>query len=143
VVRLSYWLTAIDRSNIAVSVELRWLEKQHNGFRIALPREIVYSAVRCSDLDSRIRGALEQAIDNLMEKDIVVNVGWIGEEIPIKSVNDLALGYVDGVIAAVAASVFTSLLDRRPSDEDANEVRAIIRRRLPEIVRKIHRELNK
>jgi hypothetical protein len=100
-------------------------------------------AVRCSGLDSRIRGALEQAIDNLMEKDIVVNVRWIGEEIPIKSINDLALGYVDGVIAAVAASVFTSLLDRRPSDEDANEVRAIIRRRLPEIVRKIHRELNR
>jgi hypothetical protein len=98
---------------------------------------------RVLGVDSRIRGALEQAIDNLMEKDIVANVTWIGEEIPIKSINDLALGYVDGVIAAVAASVFTALEDRHPSDEDASEVRAIIRRRLPEIMRKIHRELNR
>ena len=78
-----------------------------------------------------------------MEKDVVVNVTWIGEEIPIKSINDLALGYVDGVIAAVAASVFTAPKDRRPSDGDANEVRAIIGRRLPEIIRKIHRELSR
>jgi len=94
-------------------------------------------------LDSRIRGALEQAIDNLLEKDIIVNVQWIGEEIAVKSISDVAIGYVDGIIAAVAASVFTALKDRRPTDEDAKEVRSIVRRRLPEIIRKIHRELNR
>lgn len=94
-------------------------------------------------MDERARGFIEKMIDDMVEKgDLVGVLGWIEEETPISSFRDLALGYmIGGVMAIAPALVF--LWGERFTDEDKLEMREIIRRRLPEFIQRIERELGR
>lgn len=95
-------------------------------------------------MDDATRGFVESMIDRAMMADILPDVEWIGQQIPISSLRDLALGYFAGLSDAYSHAIST--LDRNgiiPSEEDKQTIRGMIRRRLPEIVEKIERELNR
>jgi len=98
-------------------------------------------------MDEVARGYIESVIDDLLKYDVVPNVEWLGGEATIKSLSDLALGYMVGGVQAFAVSMLsvTSLYkgSRGVSEEDRTEVRAIIKRRIPEFVQKITKEMYK
>ena len=93
-------------------------------------------------MDNRSRGGIEKAIDGLMGTKITYDIGWIEKEFPVKSMKDVALGYAVGAIMAMAVEEIAIRENRSSTDEDFNEVKTIIRRRLPELLDKINRELN-
>lgn len=94
-------------------------------------------------LDKLVRGHIESTIDEMMQKeDFLVNVEWIRDEMPIESLKDLTLGYIVGGIVSTAVMMISVGERRSIADEDKHEIRAIIKRRLPEISGKINRELH-
>jgi hypothetical protein len=93
-------------------------------------------------LDKLVRGHIESTIDEMMRKeDFLVNVEWVREEMSIESLRDLTLGYIVGGIVSTAVMMISVGERRSIADEDKQEIRAIIKRRLPEISEKINREL--
>ena len=93
-------------------------------------------------LDST-RGTIENALDKVFGEEVVPHVRWVDGEVPLKSLRDVALGYVIGTAMGLAIS-FIVVAEQRPiADLDRRDIEAIIRRRLPEVLRKIETELNK
>jgi len=93
-------------------------------------------------LDST-RGAIESALDKVFAEEIISYVQWVKREIPIKSLRDVALGYVIGTTRGLAVA-FIVMAEQRPiTDEDKTDIETIIRRRLPEITKKIEIELSR
>jgi hypothetical protein len=93
-------------------------------------------------LDST-RGAIETALDKIFGEEILPYVQWVKGEVPIKSLRDVALGYVIGTAAGIAFG-FIAIAEQRPiTDEDRDDTETIIRRRLPEVIKKVEVELNK
>jgi hypothetical protein len=93
-------------------------------------------------LDST-RGAIESALDKIFGEEIVSYVQWVKGEVPLKSMRDVALGYVIGTAMGLAVG-FIVVAEQRPIvDEDRTDIDTIIRRRLPEIIKKVEIELNK
>ena len=93
-------------------------------------------------LDST-RGAIESALDKIFGEEIVSYVQWVKGEVPLKSMRDLALGYVIGTAMGLAVG-FIVIAEQRPIvDADRTDIETIIRRRLPEIIKKVEIELNK
>lgn len=93
-------------------------------------------------MDKTFRGYIESEIDRMVREEIVKDVKWVQEEIPISSLRDLALGYMIGLLRGVVV-----LSGARATDKEYKELdktaHAIIKRRLPEIIEKIERELNR
>jgi len=100
-------------------------------------------------LDAETRGFIESLIDNILENEIVKNVKWVQEDVPISSLGEMALGYAIGYLRALA--VYTLILRIQPlsgltknrEERLDHEVWEIIKRRLPEISEKISKELNR
>lgn len=95
------------------------------------------------------RGYIEMSIDEMIEdekfiKDLMDDVAFFKEDIPITSLKDLALGYTFGVFLSFSAAI---LQIREGSSgkvkADEKETRTMIRRRLPEILKALECELNK
>jgi signal recognition particle GTPase len=97
-------------------------------------------------LDEKTRGFLEKAIDDIMTEEYIPSISWVQDEMPIKSLGEVAIGYVIGGIEA-AATLITQMSKRNRSEkevkEDEEEIRALLKRRLPEIVEKVNTELGK
>lgn len=95
------------------------------------------------------RGYIEKSIDEMIGdekfmKELMNDVTFFKEDVPITSLKDLALGYTFGIFLSFSASI----LQIREGNQgkvkaDETEVLAMIRRRLPEILEAIECELNK
>lgn len=97
-------------------------------------------------MDEKTRGLIEKAIDMLLDREICKYVKWVEKEIPVSSVRDLMLGYAIGYLDTAATSVWVSCHGKKKvSAEVGNqvdkEIELIMKRRLPEILRKINRDL--
>jgi len=94
-------------------------------------------------LDIRTRGAIEKVIDDFVDQvNISSDVRWIENELPVKSIADVALGLAIAAIETLAIEEIITLENRTPTDADSDEVRAIIKRRLAEITSRIKSELD-
>ena len=100
-------------------------------------------------MDAETRGFIESLIDSILENEIVKNVKWVQEDVPISSLEEMALGYAIGYLRALA--IYTLILRIQPlsrltknrEERLDHEVWEIIKRRLPEISEKINKELNR
>lgn len=97
-------------------------------------------------MDEKIRGFIESSLDEIFsDEKIVGDVEWIREEMSISSLRDLALGYAVGVSKALGMTIaqvkpFASEKELKEAEETVDK---IIKRRLPQIIKKIERELNR
>lgn len=96
-------------------------------------------------MDEAVRGYIEKQIDNAMREEVFQYVEWVQNEIPISSLRDSMIGYLVGALQVLAESSALFVMRRRgrTTEEEDREIRLIIKRRLPEIVEKIERELNR
>jgi len=92
-------------------------------------------------LDERIRGFIEKAIDDLLMANFVSEVQWIRNEIPLKALEEVALGFAIGTFRTMI-SVIVASTSKPISEEDKEEIQKILRRRLPEIREKITKEFS-
>lgn len=94
-------------------------------------------------MDENTRGFIEKTIDEVVAGITLEDVEWIEHEMPIKSLRDLAIGLTVGIIHATSV-VIASIKKRGGFEkEEKEEIRTIIKRRLPEIVKKIEKEVNR
>jgi len=93
-------------------------------------------------LDNEIRGLIEQRIDITLKCDLLKEISWFKDELPLKSQLDLALGYCIGYVYRASRTVVQSSKDNEITQEETSEIKAIIKRRLPEFRAKIKRELD-
>lgn len=94
-------------------------------------------------MDDATRGFIENSVDNLLNREILQRIEWIQRETPISSLRDVALGYIVLSIEALAeGAVMMNHPEYRISEKDKEDIRSIIKRRLPDIFEKIERELN-
>ena len=95
-------------------------------------------------MDEVTRGYIEKIIDGILERPWLQDVSWIREEIPLKSFDELLLGYVlgscDTVMSFLAGIKSPNLA---LSTEEKTEIKRILRRRLPEIRERITTELSR
>jgi len=129
-------------------------------------------------LDRETRGTIEEALDSVLEQDILEIVGWILEEFAIESPQDLALGYLLGSLMRYGHSVvrMEKLTKRQKkrlekelgkerardlqkgweekaeevkpikvtlTEKEANQIRNMLRKSIPDYQRKIFRELHR
>ena len=94
-------------------------------------------------MDKITRGFIESYWDKVLRTASLPSIGWVREEVPISSLRDLALGHDLGMLAAFAVSTLSMFTPRGCSEEDFRAIREMLKRRLPEIVEKIERELGR
>lgn len=108
-------------------------------------------------LSKKTRGSIETLLDDALrgEDGIVADVEWIRQEIPLSSFRDFARGYAIGMLKMLAllpASLPSFLAEIRgftwsARDKEGRAIDAIantiVKRRLPEILEKVERELGK
>ena len=77
----------------------------------------------------------------MVEEEIIGDVEWVQKETFISSLRDLALGYMIGLLRGLV-----SMIGAAKTTEDFEEVEriahSIIKRRLPDIINRIEKELN-
>lgn len=56
-------------------------------------------------MDDATRGFIESVIDDAVKAEIVQDVQWVRDEIPISSMRDLALGYFVGMAESFSSGV--------------------------------------
>jgi hypothetical protein len=92
-------------------------------------------------MDAKTRGKIEQAVEDELEwKDNHfenVDNNYVSDIVPMSSKLDFLIGFVVGELTRIA---WTYLPDA--TDYDLQEVREIIKRKLPEIRAQILKELN-
>jgi hypothetical protein len=98
------------------------------------------SLVLVIDLDDKMRGTIEHNIESQLEQGILEDFGWAFDTISSKK--DYLLGCTVGKLMALAWTTFREK-EYDPTYYDLEQVRDMIRRRLPEIQRKIATELNR
>lgn len=99
-------------------------------------------------MDKKTRGFVEKSLDAVLKTNITDGMRWIVDESPIKSPEELALGYVLGSLTRLLHDTVRTkriLLKRKKAlnltENDVTEIRDMLRRRLPDIREKIAREL--
>ena len=98
-------------------------------------------------MDDVAREFVERNIDRILQQEVIQLYEWIGRETTISSLRDMGIGFVVGVMQSLAE--VSCLVGRkkefteREETEEDKEIRAMIRRRLSEIVEKIDGELEK
>lgn len=103
--------------------------------------------IEVAKMEERMRGAIEKDLDEILrDENLVTKIGWVENEIPLKSKRDLVLGYLIGTLetyslalSAIIESKSSKKADDRYIEE---EIQKIIRRRLPEIIEHIDTRLN-
>lgn len=94
-------------------------------------------------LDEQTRALIESQIDGSMKEPIRPEIEWASKELSISSLRDFALGYLIGVTGVLAMSIAAARSKPEDKFEDTNKaIQEIVKRRLPEIVEKINRELS-
>lgn len=101
-------------------------------------------------MDKKTRGLIERNLDYIIKKtDITEGMLWLLDDFLPKSPEDLALGYVLGSLKRYAREVIrmNKILKHRKNtdvtDEEEMIIRDMLRRRIPEFLDKINRELNR
>ncbi len=101
------------------------------------------------ELKEEVRGFLEQIFDDfLVDLDVAIeDISWIEEQMPLTSKRDLVVGFSVGSMGALAftlteVSKRKKLSEAEEKEEEA-EIWMMIKRRLPEILESVERELNK
>ena len=95
-----------------------------------------------TELDEKIRGSIEHGIEIQLESNILNEDNeWVFDEFPFSSKKDLLLGFTIGKLMYLAWTIFKDN-NYDATDSDLEVVKEIIRRRLPEIEKKIITELN-
>lgn len=77
----------------------------------------------------------------MLEGDIVQYVAWATQIVPLSDVRDIALGYVIGEAMARHSVWFVLIGNHKRTAKDMDELMAVFKERLPEIVNKIDKEL--
>jgi len=93
------------------------------------------------DLDEEIRGFIEHRIEDELEGSILNEDNEWVDTMPISSKKDFLLGFTIGKLTYLAWTIFVDK-NYDATDADLEEVREIIKRRVPEIEGKIIIELN-
>ena len=107
-------------------------------------------------LRRKTRGLIESLLDEALreEAEILPAIEWVREEIPIPSVRDFALGYTVGALKTLGEAIHAlpptidlkdfSWRTRTEKERKFDAIiNTILRRRLPEILEKINRELGR
>jgi hypothetical protein len=94
-------------------------------------------------LKEETRGTIETDLDDLLKTDLFSEIKWLEDEVPIQSLGDLGLGYIFGSFVLFAQSIITMTERRKATLEDYDEIKKMLKRRLPEILTKINQELNR
>lgn len=95
-------------------------------------------------MDEKTRGFIERSLDEVLAEGVISgSVNWIQGEIPIKSLRDVALGYIIGSVERFANTVIMLTEKTEVTLEDQDEIRGIMKRRIPEIMQKILSELGR
>lgn len=93
-------------------------------------------------MNKETRGNIEKLFGTI-PPNVVSGIRWVESEIPISSMRDLTLGYVIGSLKSLATASVTFSEGKICSEEDDNEINSILRRRLPEFVSIIERDLHR
>lgn len=94
-------------------------------------------------MDEQTIRLIESRIDDCMKEPIRPEVEWALKELSVSSSKDYALGYLVGVIGSLAMSIAAAYSKPEDKFEDASKmIQAIVKQRLPEIVKKVNRELD-
>lgn len=114
-------------------------------YRLVVQKVKKWGRGDCS-LDKKTRGFIESSLNEIFsDEKIVGDVEWVQEEMPISSLRDLALGYAIGVSKALGMTI--AQVKPHASEKELKEaeeiVDGIIKRRLPEFIKKIERELGR
>lgn len=95
------------------------------------------------DMNEGIRGSIEHRIDDELESRILnEDVKWVFDTIPISSKKDFLSGFVVGKLITTAWTILVNSKEDA-TNQDLQDVKELIMRRLPEIQRKIVTELNR
>jgi len=92
-------------------------------------------------LDEETRGFIEKMLDGVIDLDLIRSVKWVKDEIPTSCARDLALGYALGTADALAIATVKFGIRKSCSAQDLKDIREMIKRRLPEFIEKITREI--
>lgn len=94
-------------------------------------------------MDKKTRHYIELSIENLFLKGDLANaIEWIRQETSISSFRDIVLGYMIGGATAVANTYIVLTEKRAISDKDKTEVRELLRKKLPDFLERVQREMN-
>ena len=96
-------------------------------------------------MDKRTRGMIESELDDLIKdvRETVSTVDWVRQEIPLSSFRDLVLGYVIGSLETFAIAIRKIVSKEGGSAEDYMTIKTMLKRRLPELIGEIERELGR
>jgi|GEM_PF-6076693 len=94
-------------------------------------------------MDEKTRGVIEKSIDYVLKHNMVPDVEFARNVIPLKSFEDVVFGYALGVLKQQIYSMLMMSTGLRGAlqVEDKKDVDTILIRRIPEIREKIMREL--
>jgi hypothetical protein len=90
-------------------------------------------------LDEKTRGTIEKSVDYVLQHNIVPDVEFSRNVIPLKSFEDVVFGYTLGLLKQQI--YFMLMMSRDLTEENKKEVDRILVRRIPEIREKIIGEL--
>jgi hypothetical protein len=94
-------------------------------------------------LDKETRGYIEGVLDGFLQTKMVTDIEWIQNEIPISSLRDLAVGHAVTLMTAFAINIIMLKTREKPSKDDQEAIRIMVKRRLPELVGNIERDLGR
>jgi hypothetical protein len=95
-----------------------------------------------TEVDNKIRDSIKDGIEGQLELGILSEDNkWVFHEFPISSKVDYFLGFTIGKLMYMAWTVFKDN-NYDATDSDLEEVHEIIRQKIPEILRRIIKELN-
>ena len=95
-------------------------------------------------MEDETRGIIEKTIDNVMKHEILQDIEWIQDVIPLTSFEDVVFGYAIGVLKQQIYTMLMSISGiKMIPEEDKREVDKILERRVPEIRQKIIEELGR
>ena len=94
-------------------------------------------------MDEETRGVIEKMMDESFRNEILPDIEWLRNELPVSSLRDLALGHVVGHTQAISSALVGTRQGGKFTPKDIEEIKAMIKRRLPEVMEKIERELGR
>ncbi|UCC28165.1 MAG: hypothetical protein JSW29_01580 [Candidatus Bathyarchaeota archaeon] len=94
-------------------------------------------------MKEKTRCAIEEMLDSIIKSDKVDRIKWINREFPVRSMRDLVLGHLIGELTTRTLFLLNLSEKRDFTDQDEKDTSSMIKRRLPELVEKIEKELNR
>lgn len=95
-------------------------------------------------MDKKTRGYIELAINDVVLKgDLVAVLKWVTRDTSVSSFRDLTLGYMIGGAMSIAYTYIVLSKKRAITEKDKIEVRKLIRKRLPDFLERVKKEMNR